>query len=86
MRLVEYYGTWCGPCKMIAKTIEEVREEYPYVEIIQKDIDKVGQQEKDKYNISMVPTFVFHKDDGCYELHKGVMSKEEIEEKIDSLM
>ena len=61
MKLIKLSATWCGPCKMLAKTLEDVDlSEYQLVEI---DVD----QQRDiamKYNIRGVPVLVIEDEQG----------------------
>lgn len=71
MKLIKLSATWCGPCKMLSKTLEEVDiSKYQLVEI---DVD----QQRDiamKYNIRGVPVLVIEDDNGN-ELRRTVGNK-----------
>ena len=59
--VIDFYATWCGPCKAIAPKVGELSERYPNVRFIQIDVDKmraVAQQ----FQVTAMPTFVFLKD------------------------
>ncbi|KAJ5657666.1 Thioredoxin [Penicillium longicatenatum] len=59
--VIDFYATWCGPCKAVAPKIGELSEKYTDVRFIQVDVDKmrgVAQQ----YGVTAMPTFVFLKD------------------------
>ncbi|KAJ5628604.1 Thioredoxin [Penicillium lividum] len=59
--VIDFYATWCGPCKAVAPKVGELSEKYQNVRFIQVDVDKmraVAQQ----YNVTAMPTFVFLKD------------------------
>ncbi|MFI3283979.1 MAG: thioredoxin family protein, partial [Erysipelotrichaceae bacterium] len=53
--LVDFFATWCGPCKMIAPVLEELQSEYDNVTIIKVDVDQEGQLAR-KYNVLSIPT------------------------------
>lgn len=71
MKLIKLSATWCGPCKMISKTLEDVDlSGYEFIEI---DVD----QQRDiamKYNIRGVPVLVIEDDNGN-ELRRTVGNK-----------
>ncbi|KAJ5906966.1 Thioredoxin [Penicillium subrubescens] len=59
--LVDFYATWCGPCKAVAPKVGEFSEKYENVRFLQVDVDKmrgVAQQ----FEITAMPTFVMLKD------------------------
>ncbi|KAM7351808.1 thioredoxin 2 [Cochliomyia hominivorax] len=59
--VVDFFATWCGPCKMIAPKLEELSKEYAdKVVIIKVDVDECEDIAME-YNISSMPTFVFIK-------------------------
>ncbi len=56
--LVDFWATWCGPCKMLAPTIEELAEELKDEVVVAKlDVDK-AQQIAMKYGVMSIPTLV----------------------------
>lgn len=57
---VDYFATWCGPCKMISPKFEQMEKDYTNVVFIKVDVDKnseVAEQE----SVSAMPTFKFFK-------------------------
>lgn len=55
---VDYFATWCGPCRMIAPKIQEFDENYPNIKFIKVDVDQ-AQDIAEKEGISAMPTFKF---------------------------
>jgi thioredoxin 1 len=79
--IVDFYSTTCVPCKMFSKILEELSYEYPFVNIIKvniTDYPKLGYQN----NIEAVPTILFFKDGKELEKSVGVMSADEVTERI----
>jgi thioredoxin 1 len=61
--LVDFYATWCGPCKKIEPDIKKLCKEYEEIKFLKVDVDKVPLLAK-QYKISAMPTFLlFHKVD-----------------------
>ncbi len=76
--LVDFYATWCGPCKMMDTTMEELKDKY---KIIKVDTDKF----KDiafKYRIMSIPTILVFKNKELIKEIVGFHASEELENKI----
>ncbi|WP_411023121.1 thioredoxin family protein, partial [Salmonella sp. s51228] len=56
---VDFYATWCGPCKMISPKFETFSITYPTVKFLKVDVDK-SPSISTKYNITAMPTFKFY--------------------------
>lgn len=56
--LVDFFATWCGPCKIVAPAIEQFSNSYPKAIFLKVDVDKC-ETEAQQYDISAMPTFVF---------------------------
>ena len=82
--LVDFFATWCGPCKMIAPVLSQIAEEY-------KEKVKVGKVNVDEenelamqYQISSIPTLILFKDGEVTDILIGLSSKSEIEKLINN--
>ncbi len=80
--LVDYFATWCMPCKMLSPILEEVAEEVEDVIIVKVDIDDF-EQEAMMDGIRSVPTLIFYKEGKEVKRVSGVHSKEEIIEYLN---
>ncbi|XP_019875278.1 thioredoxin-2 [Aethina tumida] len=58
--VIDFFATWCGPCKMISPKLEELAQEYSDVVFLKVDVDE-NEEIAMEYNISSMPTFVFIK-------------------------
>lgn len=59
--LVDFYASWCGPCKMLAPILEEVGKELEEEQICKIDIDESFDLAK-SYGVMSVPTLILFKD------------------------
>lgn len=75
--LVDFYATWCGPCKMLGPVLEEISTDRAEVKIVKIDVDENPDLAR-KFGIMSVPTmYLFN--EGKEVSHKnGYMPKEEI--------
>jgi len=73
--LVDFYATWCGPCKMTGPIIEQLSEEIKTVKFVKVDVDK-NQELSSQYQIFSIPTFLIFKDGQVVNQFVGAISKE----------
>lgn len=81
--VVDFFATWCGPCKMLAPVFESLGNEMDDAKFIKVDIDQ-SLEIAQKFNISTVPTMMIFKDGKPVESLVGFMPKEAIESKVKS--
>ena len=71
--MVDFWATWCGPCRMVAPVIEQVAEEYEGRAIVGKvDVDECGDLAM-RYGVMSIPTVIFFKDGKEIDRKVGVM-------------
>jgi len=82
-KLIKFYATWCGPCKVYGKTWDKVTPDYlDQIDIINIDIDKDTSGSAAKYKIATVPTTVLVREDGSVIKKTGRLGKNELTELI----
>lgn len=80
--LVDFFATWCGPCKAQAPILEQVKEKLgDKVNILKVDIDQ-NQQLAVAYRVQSVPTLIIFKNGEAVWRAVGVQSAEELERKL----
>ena len=84
--MIDFWATWCGPCRMLSPTVDEVEAEYGDKAVIAKcnvdDADEVAMQ----FRIRNIPTLLFFKNGELAERLVGAVSKQQITSILDSLM
>ena len=84
--LVDFYASWCGPCKMLAPIIEEVAEEYSEkIKVCKVDVDNVEVLAY-KYNVRSIPTLLYFKDGKLKEVEVGFKDKKAIVSNLDKYL
>ncbi len=83
--LVDFWAAWCGPCRVIAPTIEELADEYQgKAKIVKVDVDS-NPQTPMKYGVRSIPSLIFFKDGKPVDQLVGVVPKPTLAEKLDAL-
>lgn len=80
--LIDFFAEWCGPCKMVAPILKEVKSIVPDVSIIKIDVDK-NQELAAKFQIRGVPTLMLFKDAQSVWRQSGVLQAHQIVEVIN---
>ena len=84
--VIDFYATWCGPCKAFAPSLERLSAEYAgCLKVLKVDVDK-NETLARAANIRSVPTLFFIDIDGNIERHMGAMPYEALKEKAQALV
>ena len=82
--VVDFFATWCGPCKKLSPTLDEVSEEFgDRVNIVKVDVDE-SEDLAMTYGIRSVPTVLFFKNGQQVDKFVGALPKSEIVSKIEN--
>ena len=84
--IIDFYATWCGPCKMMATLVESLAGKYAgKIDFYKVDIDQEPELAS-VFGIRSIPTFLFIPMKGNPTMQMGAMQKEDFEEIIGKMM
>ena len=84
--LVDFWAVWCGPCKMIAPSVEELANEFEGKAKVGKlDVDN-NQDSAIKYGVRSIPTVLIFKDGKVKETIIGAVPKVQLKQKLEAAM
>lgn len=81
LSLVDFYASWCGPCKMLSPIIEEIAEEREDVVVGKINVDE-SVDLASQYGVVSIPTLIVFKDGKEYSRQVGFMPKDDILEML----
>lgn len=82
--LVDFFATWCGPCRMLSPVLESVSEDYEdKVKFVKLDVDEASDIAKD-YSVMSIPTLIIIKNGEEVAKTVGALGAEALEEWIDA--
>ncbi|MGB2578899.1 thioredoxin 1 [Elusimicrobium simillimum] len=84
--MVDFWATWCGPCKMFGPTVAEIAKEYEGKAKICKLNTDEGAKVCNDYRISSIPTVIFFKNGQPVGQMVGLQTKEEVKKQLDALL
>lgn len=81
--LVDFWASWCAPCRMLAPTIDDVARDYAdRAKVVKLNVDE-NSETSFKYNIKGIPTLLLFKDGEIKDQIVGATSKDHIARMID---
>ncbi|MDH4029080.1 MAG: thioredoxin [Nitrospirota bacterium] len=84
--MVDFWATWCGPCKIVAPVVEELAKEYEGRAAFAKVNTDENPDLASRYNIRGIPTLIFFKGGKVMDQIVGAVPKAQLKSKLDSLI
>ena len=75
--LLDFYATWCGPCRMVSPLVDEIAEEHPEYVVGKIDVDAEGELAQ-QFGIVSIPTLIAMKDGKIVRQTVGYAPKDDI--------
>ena len=83
--VVDFWATWCGPCRMVSPILDELANEYQgKVKVVKVNVDE-ERELSGKYQIQAIPTIMFFKDGKMVDRVVGAESKASLARRFDKL-
>ncbi|MFC1612406.1 thioredoxin [Patescibacteria group bacterium] len=84
--MVDFWASWCGPCKAMAPIVDELSEEFKdKLKVVKVNIEK-DEKLASEYKIMSIPAFLFFKKGKIVEQEGGAMTKEKLAKKIKKFL
>ena len=84
--MVDFWAEWCGPCKMVGPTVEELAKEYEgKIKIAKMNVDE-NRETPAKFGIRNIPTLILFKDGEVAQTIVGAHPKSHLEEELKKLL
>ncbi len=75
--LVDFWATWCGPCKMVSPIVDEIADEYSDIKVGKVNVDD-EQELASQYGVMSIPTLLLVKDGEVADTSVGAVPKEQL--------
>ena len=84
--VVDFWATWCGPCRMVGPVISELAQEYDGRIVVGKCDVEENEELAMEFNVRNIPTILFFKGGQIVDKMVGAQAKARIQEKFEALL
>lgn len=84
--LVDFWASWCGPCRMFGPIFESVSNRRADAKFVKFEVDESNRRTPAKYGIRSIPSVLAFKDGELVESRAGLMDEDSLNEWIDGLL
>jgi len=81
--LIDFWATWCGPCKRLSPVVDQIAEEVDHVKICKVNIDE-EMELAEQFHVMSIPTLVLMKDGAVAQSSVGVQPKNQIMKMLEN--
>ena len=78
---VDFFATWCGPCKMLAPSVEKLADEHPEAKVLKVDVDQENALAM-QFGVQSIPTLIVFKNGQPVSRQMGFMPYEALEDML----
>jgi thioredoxin 1 len=83
LAMVDFWATWCGPCQIVAPTVEQLAQEYAgRVKVAKLDVDQ-SPQTAVKFRVRSIPSILFFKQGQLVDVVVGAVPKSHLTDRIE---
>ena len=75
--LVDFWASWCGPCRMLSPVVDEIAEEHPELKVCKVNVDEQEELAM-RYSIMSIPTLIVFRNGELIKQNAGVLPKQAI--------
>lgn len=80
--LLDFFATWCGPCKLLAPVLDQIAEEHPEIKVCKVDVDE-NQELATAYGVMSIPSLFVIKEGKVTAQAVGARSKKQLLEMME---
>lgn len=84
--LIDFWATWCGPCRVLSPTVDEIASEFEGRAVVAKCNVDDCEEVAGRFGIRNIPTLLYFKNGELVDRSAGVVSKQEIAARLESLI
>lgn len=83
--IVDFFGKTCGPCKLLAKVLEELDDEFPFLNIVKVDVEDCPERTKE-FGVDGIPDVYYYKDGAVVAHQTGFGSRDDVTEQLAKIL